>query len=59
MTELAGNGDGGATLQVGATSLGVLPNYFTGSMDDVQVYGRALTSAEVNTVYVLTGGVTK
>jgi hypothetical protein len=59
MVNMAANGDGGATLQAGSTSLGYLPNYWTGSMDDVQVYSRALTSAEVNTIFVLTGGVSQ
>jgi hypothetical protein len=54
---MAAGGDGGAILQAGATTLGYLPNYFSGSMDDVQAYSRALSSAEINTVFVLTGGV--
>jgi hypothetical protein len=54
---MAANGDGGITLQVGATSFSYWPNYFTGSMDDVQVYGRALSATEVNAIFVLTGAV--
>jgi hypothetical protein len=51
------NGDGGATLQLGANSQGWWPDYFTGSIDGVQVYNRALSGSEVNSVFLLTGRV--
>jgi hypothetical protein len=47
-------------LDGGFFSVGVNPytpfgNYFTGSIDDVQVYNRALAANEIATVYVLSG----
>jgi hypothetical protein len=30
--------------------------YFTGSIDEVRVYNRALSAAEVSAVYQLSGG---
>jgi len=32
--------------------LGGTPAYFAGRLDDVQIYGRALTDAEINTLYL-------
>jgi hypothetical protein len=50
------NGDGGAGLQVGVNPWTGYGDFFTGAMDEVQVYDRALTDSEVNTVYLLSGG---
>jgi len=48
--------DGGATLQVGQNPYTPYGDYFTGSIDEVQVYSRALTASEASTVYLLSGG---
>ncbi len=50
------NGDAWSNLEVGSSSYAPYGNYFTGSIDEVQVYDRALAAAEVSTVYTLTGG---
>jgi Concanavalin A-like lectin/glucanases superfamily/Bacterial Ig-like domain (group 2) len=48
--------DGGATLQVGQNPYTPYGDYFTGSIDEVQLYSRALTASEASTVYLLSGG---
>ena len=48
--------DGGATLQVGQNPYTPYGDYFTGTIDEVQLYSRALTASEANTVYLLSGG---
>jgi hypothetical protein len=50
------NGDAWSNLEVGSSSYTPYGNYFTGSIDEVQVYDRALAAAEVSAVYTLTGG---
>jgi hypothetical protein len=49
--------DAGALLQLGQNPYIPYGNYFTGSMDEVQIYNRALTPTEANTVFHLSGGV--
>jgi len=48
--------DGGATLQVGQNPYTPYGDYFTGTIDEVQLYSRALTASEASTVYLLSGG---
>src|SRR6202166_2990243 len=48
--------DGGATLQVGQNPYTPYGDYFTGTIDEVQLYNRALTASEASTVYLLSGG---
>ena len=50
-------GDGGATLQLGQNPYTPYGYCFTGSMDEVQIYSRALTASEASTVYLLSGGI--
>jgi hypothetical protein len=52
----APGGDAYSDLEVGSCSYTPYAGYFTGGIDDVQVYNRALTAAEANTVYLLGGG---
>jgi hypothetical protein len=49
-------GDGWSNLIVGVNPWNALGDYFTGSIDEARVYNRALSSAEINTVYLLSGG---
>ena len=41
---------------VGMNSYTPFGNYFTGTIDEVQVYNRALASNEISTVYAFSGG---
>ncbi len=50
------NGDNSTPLMVGSNSFGFFGTFFTGSMDDVRIYNRALSSSEVNTLFLLSGG---
>ena len=50
------NGSGGATLQVGVNPWADYGDYFTGAIEGIQVYNRALDASEVGTVYLLSGG---
>jgi hypothetical protein len=50
------NGDAWSNLEVGSSSYTPYGNYFTGSIDELQVYDRALAAAEVSAIYALTGG---
>jgi len=50
------NGDQWSNLEVGSSSYVPNGNYFTGSIDDVQVYNRALSATEVNSIFTLAGG---
>jgi hypothetical protein len=49
-------GDGGSSLNIGVSQWLPYGDYFTGSVDEVQIYGRALGADEVKAVYSLTGG---
>jgi Concanavalin A-like lectin/glucanases superfamily/Protein of unknown function (DUF1573) len=49
-------GDDGSTLEVGTSAYTPWANYFTGSIDDVQVYNRALAASDISTVYSYGGG---
>jgi Concanavalin A-like lectin/glucanases superfamily/Protein of unknown function (DUF1573) len=51
-------GDDGSTLEVGTSGYTPWANYFTGSIDDVQVYNRALSATDISTVFAYGGGVT-
>jgi len=53
---LADGGDAGADLEVGACNYTPYAAYFTGTIDDVQLYNRALSAAEIGTVYSYAGG---
>jgi hypothetical protein len=48
----------GGTFDVGVNSYTPFGNYFTGSIDTVEVYNRALKATEVATVYALSNGQT-
>jgi len=50
------NGDNSANFTVASSSFSYFGNFFTGTIDEVRLYNRALTASEVNTVYVLSGG---
>jgi Concanavalin A-like lectin/glucanases superfamily/Abnormal spindle-like microcephaly-assoc'd, ASPM-SPD-2-Hydin len=50
-------GDGGSNLEVATSGYTPWANYFTGSIDDVQVYNRALSTTEIGTVYSYGGGI--
>ncbi len=52
----AGNGDSWSNLVVGVNPWTDAGNYFTGDIDEVRVYNRALSAAEVATVYQISGG---
>lgn len=41
------------TLYIGRTASAAVPNYFAGSMDDIRVYSRALSAAEIAQIYSL------
>ena len=49
-------GDAGANLTVGLNPLQFFGTYFTGTIDEVRLYNRALSAAEVDTVFLQTGG---
>jgi hypothetical protein len=49
------NGDQWSNLEVGSSSYVGYGNYFTGGIDDVQVYNRALSATEVNSIFTLAG----
>ena len=51
---MSANGDNGSQLQVGMNPWTAFGDYFTGEIDEVQIYSRALTDAEVKTVFGLT-----
>jgi uncharacterized protein YjdB len=51
-----GNGDNWSNLVVGVNPWTGAGNYFTGDIDEVRVYNRALSAAEVATVYQIGGG---
>ena len=53
---LTNSGDNWANLTVGVNPYTYFGNYFTGSIDEVRVYNRALSAAEVSTVYQISGG---
>jgi hypothetical protein len=46
----------GGTFHVGVNPYTPFGIYFTGTIDEVQVYGRALSTTEMATVYTLSGG---
>lgn len=48
--------DAGATLQLGQNPYTPYGDYFTGSIDEVQIYDRALSTSEASTVYLMGGG---
>ena len=48
--KVTGAGSGYAFLYVGQAGYAPLGNYFNGSLDDVQIYGRALSPAEIAVV---------
>ena len=50
-------GDAGSALNVGACSYSPYAQYFTGSIDDVQVYNRALSAAEISAIFSNAGQV--
>ena len=51
------NGDAAANLTLAWNAFVAFGNPFTGSLDEVQVYNRALASTEVNAVYQISGGI--
>jgi len=53
---LLDGGDAGADLEVGACNYPPYAAYFTGTIDDVQLYNRALSAAEIGTAYSYAGG---
>jgi hypothetical protein len=55
MNTFAG-GDGGSDLNVGVSQWVPYGDYLTGSIDEVEIYDRTLNAAEVNSVYLLSGG---
>jgi hypothetical protein len=48
--------DASGYFYVGLNSFTYFGNFFTGSIDEVQAYNRALSPSEANTVYLLSGG---
>ena len=50
------SGDNLSNLNVALNTFAVFGNFFTGSIDEVRAYNRALTASEVNTVYQISGG---
>ena len=52
---MAANGDNGSRLQVWVNPWAAFGDHFTGGIDEVQIYNRALTDFDVKTVFGLTG----
>lgn len=53
---IVANGSGGAILQVAVNPWQGYGDYFTGAIEQVQIYNRALAASEVNSLYLMTGG---
>jgi hypothetical protein len=51
-TAIAYNNTGGASLAIGRHGAGNVGMDFGGNIDDVRVYSRALTAAEINSLYI-------
>ena len=49
-------GDEWSNLIVGVNPWNPYGDYFTGSIDETQIYNRALSAAEIATVYLASGG---
>ena len=52
-TRVVGGGDGTSNLNLGVCQWVPFGGYFNGMMDEVEVYDRALSASEVNSVYLL------
>ena len=53
---ITAGGDNWSYLTVGVNPYTPAATYFTGNIDEVRVYNRALSAAEVSTVYQISGG---
>jgi uncharacterized protein YjdB len=49
-------GDNFANLNVGLNQWAPFGNYFTGAIDEVRLYNRALSAVEINNLYLISGG---